>query len=370
VNGDGRGDILVSAPWASGTKGRVDLYSGATQALLHEVDGDSNLDFLGWTVEGAGDVNADGFDDFLATSTQGPGGTQKGYVRVYSGVDASVLHTFSGVGQGQGTLGAAADGAGDFDGDGHDDIVVTSGLNGTLGGLFSPGRVRVFSGATGVELFAVTGSESHHQLGFEVAGAGDLDGNGFDDVLASGLLGPAGTGSVTAWSGPSGALLFELSSPDVWQYGHALAAGGDIDVDGTPDVLVGARGLGNFPTEDRVFVISGKHAAPDAPELSAQGTLLAGAAVTVALAGGPDGGLALLVIGLDAALQPFKGGCLVPAPQFVLGFALSSDGNLEVLARWPSGLVAPLSILVQAWSPSTLAPNGFVASKALMLAPP
>jgi len=83
-------------------------------------------------------------------------------------------------------FGHAVDGAGDVDRDGFDDIIVGAwGAN--QGFQSAAGAAFVFSGATGAQLYRINGSNTNDQLGFSVAGAGDLDGDGFSDFLVGSL---------------------------------------------------------------------------------------------------------------------------------------------------------------------------------------
>lgn len=123
------------------------------------------------------------------------------------------------------------------------------------------GRVRVFSGRTGSPLLSVTATA--RDLGFDLAGGFDLDGDGRDD-FAAGAPGintsfpttPVGPGFVGVYSGATGAALRQWSGPSNDGFGIAVAAGPDVDLDGVPDVAVGASqgGLGsNAPGYVRIL---------------------------------------------------------------------------------------------------------------------
>ncbi|MCP4772237.1 MAG: hypothetical protein GY879_12600 [Planctomycetes bacterium] len=101
-------------------------------------------------LQGAGDINSDGFDDFLIGAPGYDIGTLiNGAVYVYSGVDGSLLHLLLGhatVGHSAAGFAHSIDGAGDVDNDGYADIIV-----GAPGDL-SVGSATVLSGATGAEI--------------------------------------------------------------------------------------------------------------------------------------------------------------------------------------------------------------------------
>ena len=101
------------------------MYSGIDGSVLYTFDGDGEDDDLGVSVSGAGDVNGDGFADLIVGA---PGvdtnGDGSGSARVYSGIDGNVLHTFIGA---AGDLGVSVSGAGDVNDDGFADLVVGAG---------------------------------------------------------------------------------------------------------------------------------------------------------------------------------------------------------------------------------------------------
>ncbi|MEM6571348.1 MAG: integrin alpha [Planctomycetota bacterium] len=138
--------------------------------------------------------------------------------------------------------------AGDTTGDGIADIVV--GANGF--GAAGEGRTYLFDGSTGALLWTVTGPVGSG-MGFAVAGLGDLNGDGLSEV-ATGLPGSA-TRPGEAWilDGATGAVLRVLtdSSPSD-QFGGSVDRAGDVDGDGTTDIVVGA------PGDDRVAVNAGR----------------------------------------------------------------------------------------------------------------
>lgn len=365
VDGDGRGDIIVSLPAFNSSvtaAGKIFVYSGATLALLYSDVGATTNDRLGYVVSGAGDVDGDGFDDDLATGLAYP--TLKGFVRVYSGRTGAVLYTFVGDSPGDGLFVAHA--AGDVDGDGFGDIVAGA-QQSQVGSLFPPGYARAFSGATGAVLFTVAGTSESEEFGFDVAGAGDLNGDGFDDVFVAASEN-LGHGRVTAYAGPSGAKLYDVRSLDYNWLGRAIAAGHDLDADGTPDLTVAARTL---VFEPRVLTYSGRAALHGAPLFSAFGSLLPGSTLALKLRGGPPGGNAAIVAGLGAHQLPFKGGFLLPTVTTILiGVPLRPDGGFDIATPWPPSLTAPIAVVLQAWCPHPAAGQGLVASNALQLAPP
>ncbi|MCH8165935.1 MAG: FG-GAP repeat protein [Planctomycetes bacterium] len=125
------------------------------QATLFTFDGDSAFDQFGFSVSGAGDVNADGFADLIVGAYRDDNnGSTSGSARVFSGLDGSVLYTFNGDSAGD-QFGFSVSGAGDVNADGFADLIVGATVDDN-NGPFS-GSARVFSGLDGSILFTVNG---------------------------------------------------------------------------------------------------------------------------------------------------------------------------------------------------------------------
>ncbi|MGH7150960.1 MAG: integrin alpha, partial [Planctomycetota bacterium] len=242
VDGDGRDDAVVGAPTWSGPTlateyaGKVFLLSGATGWTLWEAAGPVQSGNLGSSVAGPGDLTGDGIPDVLV------GSLDLGQARAYSGVDGSLVYawalpSYTSVG-----------GAGDADGDGTPDILV---------GTYSPpGGAHVYSGATGLEIFALPGMGDGSGLGLAVEGLGDLTGDGLADFIVGQPTNgnyATGQGNVYLHAGGSWAQFGQLGGPFGSYFGIDVARIGDVTGDGTTDFAVGARGVNSWFGEIRVF---------------------------------------------------------------------------------------------------------------------
>ncbi|MCA8981009.1 MAG: VCBS repeat-containing protein, partial [Planctomycetes bacterium] len=222
----------------------------AQEAVLWSL-GESPGDRLGACVAACGDVDGDGFPDWIVGVPKADAnGPNSGSALVYSGLSGGLLLRFDGAASGV-ELGSAVGGAGDVNGDGHDDLIVGAPRRSV--GFLSNGEALVFSGADGTVLHTITGT---HQFGFTgsaVAGAGDVDGDGKSDFLVATPYADTNgidSGEVEVYSGQSGALIRAHSgdTPGA-HYGSALAGGRDVNGDGRCDYLVGAPADGTNGTD-------------------------------------------------------------------------------------------------------------------------
>lgn len=238
INGDGFDDILLGAPGADPfgveNAGTAWLCSGADGSLLHKWNGETAFGALGSEVSGIKDLNGDGRPDVLISASG------LGEVSAYATNHGNMLRQWSGpVRHG---FGVSIDAIRDLDGDGLDEVLI--GAN-RFGGSSPRGAAYLYSGGTGSLIMDWKGMNQGDGFGISVSRAGDLDGDGLDDIIIGAPLasenGRSGSGSAYAFSGLDGELLFQwdgLAAGDA--FGHSVSNAGDVNGDGQPDVIVGA----------------------------------------------------------------------------------------------------------------------------------
>lgn len=245
VNGDGFDDLLVGA-WVAdpngGESGFARILSGADGAILRTFPGDSIGDRMGTAVASAGDVDGDGVADIIVgASLDDDNALNAGSARVFSGATGAVLWTFHGT-EPADNFGTSVASAGDVDGDGRADLII--GAWQANGAGANAGLAQVYSGATGALLHTFTGSAAGDQFGVSVASLGDVDGDGLADLAVGANLDDnmgLNSGSVTAFSGATGAVLWSINgSSGADQFGASIANAGDVDGDGVDDLIIGA----------------------------------------------------------------------------------------------------------------------------------
>ena len=251
LNQDGYEDVLIGAPGmyfgGRANVGRAWAKSGRDGRTLYYLGGDKIADRFGHSVAGVGDIDKDSFPDFIVGA---PGGK---YARVFSGVDGSLIRELTSPpvpNQFYGTndFGVSVAGAGDVNADGVPDVIVgESRLSRSYAGrITETGGAFVISGDDGSLIYPFHGGEPNALFGFSVAGAGDVNGDGYDDVLvgvpARGCnAGLSDCGRVWVFSGFDGVhlnVIYGLNAGG--QVGWSVAAVGDVDRDGHSDFMVGA----------------------------------------------------------------------------------------------------------------------------------
>lgn len=336
VNNDGVPDIIVGAPLHDGAgtdSGLIRVFSGQDGSVLHSISGATGSDDFGRSVDGVGDVNGDDFDDFVVGAPSAGPGFSRGQVRVFSGQNGSVLFTFTGTADFD-QRGWSAAGAGDVNGDGTPDIVY-----GTPN-AFGSGSAEVRSGLDGSLIHTIVGHASSSSLGRAVDGAGDVDGDGFSDLIVGDHLASAAFGEAWLISGRDGSTISQVTgSASNDRLGGAVAALGDIDGDGHADVIVGAD-QGPIQAAGFARVYSGRPALTGSVQqisLASGGTL----SMNLSAPSSHSGGL-FWVFGSVTGFAPgltFANGVTLPlnldayfdltllAPTFFPSFVGTLDGN-------------------------------------------
>ncbi|MDP3277845.1 MAG: FG-GAP-like repeat-containing protein [Deltaproteobacteria bacterium] len=265
-NGDGYADVVVGAPLSSpggrSRAGTVSVFMGSATGVASTssvvLQGVAAADGFGLSVASAGDVNGDGYGDLVVGATGAdPGGrdaagTASVYLGSATGLSAIPAQVLEGAAMTDG-FGASVASAGDVNGDGYGDLVV--GADGAdPGGRGSAGTASVFMGsATGISATparVLEGVGAGDYFGRAVASAGDVNGDGYGDLVVGAWRAdrggtPAGAASVfmggaTGISATPGIVLRGVAALD--RFGYAVAGAGDVNGDGYADVLVGADG--------------------------------------------------------------------------------------------------------------------------------
>ena len=286
VNGDGYDDVLISAPGTTAS-GKIEagksylIYGGIGLETKLDPTGNMNLseadvtfsgamtgDSSGISVAGAGDINGDGYDDILIGAPAADLAAGKSYL-IYGGTGLSAslslananIVTFNGI-ETANESGKSVSAGGDVNGDGYDDILIGAPSSNTFFGetylIYGKSDLltsQVLSSAD-VTLSGVADSDEN---GYSVAAAGDVNDDGYADIL----IGDFGPNTYLVYGGSDLSTRLSLSNADVTlnstpSVGHFVAGAGDVNNDGYDDVLIGSPGINGDAGETYLFLGHGK----------------------------------------------------------------------------------------------------------------
>ncbi len=367
IDGDGTPDLLVGAPGddgPSGSDGLVSVLSGVDGSLIDQF-GDPRGSRFGSSLALVGDVTQDGLADLLVTAAIN--GAPGSLVQLRDHVTGPVVAQFFGATLG-GVLRIAVASAGDLNGDGTPDFAI--GTPSALTNGVITGELVAYSGADNSPLFSHPGTPGS-ALGHSLSAAGDVNGDDLDDLIVAAPF--DGPGRAIVLGGPAGQVLFEIEPQlPTSRLAMTVTGGGDVNGDGFDDVLsTRLPYLGTSETSARMMIVSGSPADHVAPSLNGSGTLLPDSLLQLTVSDGQPSAETTLVIGSDHIDQAFHGGVLVPVPELILaGLRLDSSGGLVLAGRWPNNLPPFASIWAQAWTADRDALSGFNATNALQLIAP
>ena len=255
VNGDGYDDIIIGAFDYNAAQGRVYIFFGGS--IMNNVadvslTGASVGDWFGWSVSSAGDVNGDGYSDVIVGAIlNDAGGTGAGRAYIYFGGSSmnNVADLIMTGEAGSDQFGVSVSSAGDVNGDGYSDVIV--GANGNDAGGSNAGRAYIYFGGSAMNNVAdviMTGAAAGDQFGISVSSAGDVNGDGYSDVIVGAYGNDAvGTDAGRAYVYFGGSSMNDIA--DVLLTGEAasdglgisVATAGDVNGDGYSDLIVGAN---------------------------------------------------------------------------------------------------------------------------------
>jgi len=231
VDDDGVSEVITGAPLINTRAGVVDVWSGGTGDLLFSASGAPG-DWLSYALADAGDVDGDGKHDVIVGAPNNGAGT----ALVLSGQDGHVINALHGEAAGD-RFGSAVASAGDVNEDGRADLLIGAPRNDAAG--VDAGRSYVLSGADFTPIHVLDGDRAGDFFGTGTDWTLDVDGDGVpDQVVGARHAGPTRAGEVSVFSGISGARIWVADAePTGLDLGYFFVAGvGDVNGDGSPDI--------------------------------------------------------------------------------------------------------------------------------------
>jgi len=230
--------------------GLVTFTGGFTPSVGGIVYLKGSMDTSNTIISGVGDFDGDGVEDYIiGQSANNVGSTQSGNAAVVSGADHTKRVYFNTGMPSMAEIGESVSGIGDFNNDGYADVIIGApGISGGQGGAYFVKGGPGWNTALNVAVQPLYGT-TNSSFGISVEGIGDFDGDGYSDFAIGAPNATSGFGTVSIYSGNQNGTAIApimLTAASPVGLGEDIIGLGDINGDGFSDIMVGGSGNNGY----------------------------------------------------------------------------------------------------------------------------